>query len=76
MKERLLVLAATAALTMTLGGAASAAPGAEISQACGTSFGGLVSGAKATGTSTHGNYAGGAAAFAHPATLAAHGCAV
>ena len=76
MKKRLLVLAATTALTMPLGGATSAAPGAEISRACGMSFGGLVSGAKATGASTHGNYAGGAAAFAHPAILAAHGCAV
>lgn len=76
MKKRLLVLAATTALTMTLGSAASAAPGADIRQACGTSFGGLVSGAKATGTSAHGSYAGGAAAFADPAILAAHGCTV
>jgi len=49
-------------------------PGADIKNACGASFGQLISGARSTGTAVHGNYAGGAAAFADPAILAAHGC--
>lgn len=76
MKKRLLVLGTTVAMTMALGGAATASPGSDITQACGTSFGGLVSGARSSGTSAHGSYAGGAAAFADPAILAAHGCIV
>jgi hypothetical protein len=77
MKKRLVVLAASVLMTtMALGGTASAAPGADIRDACGASFGTLVSAARSTGTAAHGNYAGGAAAFAQPAVLAAHGCAV
>jgi hypothetical protein len=67
---------AVVAVSLTIGAAvpATAAPGADIKNACGASFGHLVSGARSTGTAVHGNYAGGAAAFANPAILAAHGC--
>ena len=67
---------AVVAVSLTIGAAvpASAAPGADIKNACGASFGQLISGARSTGTAVHGNYAGGAAAFADPAILAAHGC--
>jgi len=68
---------AVAVVSMTIGVAvpASAAPGSDIKNACGASFGQLISSARSTGTAVHGNYAGGAAAFADPAILAAHGCA-
>ena len=46
----------------------------DIREACGASFGALVSSARSSGTAAHGNSAGGAAAFADPAILAAHGC--
>jgi hypothetical protein len=59
---------------MAIGGTASAAPGPDIKDACGVSFGLLVSGARSSGTAAHASYAGGAAAFADPAVLAAHGC--
>jgi hypothetical protein len=74
-KKRLLVMATTVLMTMTVGaGIASAAPGADIRSACGASFGQLVGPARSSGTAAHTNYAGGAAAFADPAVLAAHGC--
>lgn len=68
---------ALAAVSLTIGAAipANAAPGTGIKNACGASFGQLISGARSTGTAVHGNYAGGAAAFADPVILAAHGCA-
>lgn len=47
-------------------------PGKTIQEACGVSFGQLVGPAKAAGTSTHANYAGGAKALVPLA--AAHGC--
>jgi hypothetical protein len=53
---------------------ASATPGTDIRAACGATFGQLISGAKSTGTAVHGNYAGGAAAFADHVILVAHGC--
>ena len=67
---------AVAAVSLAIGAAtpANAAPGADIKNACGASFGQLISGARSTGTAVHGNYAGGAATFADPAILAAHGC--
>ena len=76
MKKRLILTIASAVLMLGLTGTAQAAPGADIKAACGASFGALVSSAKSAGTSAHGNYAGGANAFANPAILAAHGCAV
>jgi hypothetical protein len=63
-----------AAVLLALPAAAGAAPGQDIKQACGASFGQLISAAKSTGTAVHGNYAGGANAFSDPAILAAHGC--
>ena len=74
MKKRMIVMVASALMVVGLAGTASAAPGADIKDACGTSFGTLISGARSTGTAAHGNYAGGAAAFSNPAILAAHGC--
>ena len=74
MKKRLVVAIASALLMLGLAGTAQAAPGRDIREACGASFGALVSSAKSSGTSAHGNYAGGAAAFADPAILVAHGC--
>jgi hypothetical protein len=76
MKKRLIVTVASAMLMLGLTGVAQAAPGADIKDACGVSFGALVSSARTAGTSAHGNYAGGANAFSNPAILAAHGCAV
>jgi hypothetical protein len=76
MKKRLIVMTASAMLMLGLTGTAYAGPGADIKDACGTSFGALVSSAKSAGTSAHGSYAGGANAFSNPAILAAHGCAV
>ena len=52
--------------------AANAAPGKAIQDACGASFGQLVGPAKSSGTSFHGNYAGGAKALVPFAE--AHGC--
>jgi hypothetical protein len=74
MRKRLAIAAVVAIMTVGVAGTASAAPGRDIRDACGASFGQLVSGARSAGTSVHGNYAGGAAAFADPAILVAHGC--
>jgi len=74
MKKRMIVMVASAMMVVGLAGTASAAPGADIKDACGASFGTLISEARSTGTAAHGNYAGGAAAFSNPAILAAHGC--
>lgn len=74
MRKRLIVAISSALLAIGLAGTAQAAPGHDIREACGTSFGALVSSAKSSGTAAHANYAGGAAAFADPAILAAHGC--
>lgn len=74
MKKKLVVAISSAVLMLGLAGTAQAAPGRDIKEACGVSFGALVSSAKSSGTAAHGNYAGGAAAFADPAILAAHGC--
>ena len=76
MKKRLIITTASALLMLGLTGTAQAAPGADIKEACGASFGALVSSAKSAGTSAHWSYAGGANAFSNPAILAAHGCAV
>lgn len=76
MKKRLILTTASALLMLGLTGTAQAAPGADIKEACGASFGALVSSAKSAGTSAHGNYAGGANAFSDPAILDAHGCTV
>ena len=67
---------AVVAVSLTIGATipANAAPGTDIKNACGASFGQLIAGARSSGTAVHGNYAGGAAAFADPAILAAHGC--
>lgn len=73
MKRTLIALTIVAG-SLAITGAASAAPGTDIKAACGASFGQLISAAKSTGTAFHSNYAGGAAAFADPAILAAHGC--
>ena len=75
MRKRFIVAISSAVLMLGLAGTAQAAPGADIKDACGVSFGQLVSSAKSSGTAAHRNYAGGAAAFADPAILAAHGCA-
>lgn len=74
---RRIVISAVAAGMLVLGaaGPASAAPGYDIKEACGASFGQLIGPAKSSGSAAHMNYAGGAAAFANPAILAAHGCA-
>jgi hypothetical protein len=74
MRKRVIVTIASAVMMLGLAGTAQAAPGKDIKEACGASFGALVSSAKSTGTAAHANYAGGAAAFADPAILAAHGC--
>ena len=73
MKRTIIALTVVAAC-VGVTGTASAAPGTDIKGACGASFGQLISAAKSGGTAAHGNYAGGAAAFADPAILAAHGC--
>jgi hypothetical protein len=72
--KRILITVTIVAASLGITGAASAAPGTDIKQACGATFGQLISAAKSTGTAAHGNYAGGATAFAGPALLAAHGC--
>ena len=74
MKKRVIVTIASTLMVLGLAGTAQAAPGAAIKGSCGASFGALVSGAKSSGTAAHSSYAGGAAAFADPAILAAHGC--
>ena len=74
MRKRFIVAVSSAVLMLGLAGTAQAAPGADIKEACGVSFGQLVSAGKSLGTAAHRNYAGGAAAFADPAILAAHGC--
>ena len=74
MKKRVIVMIASTLMVLGLAGTAQAAPGADIQEACGASFGALISAGKSGGTATHANYAGGAAAFADPAILAAHGC--
>lgn len=73
MKRTLISLTIVAA-SLASTGTASAAPGRDIKAACGASFGQLIAAATSTGSAFHGNYAGGAAAFADPAILAAHGC--
>ena len=72
--KRVIIALAVVATSLGVMGTASAAPGADIKAACGAGFGQLISAAKSTGTAVHGNYAGGAAAFADPAILVAHGC--
>ncbi len=72
--KRILITVTIVAASLGITVAASAAPGTHIKQACGATFGQLISAAKSTGTAAHGNYAGGAAAFADPALLSAHGC--
>jgi hypothetical protein len=72
MKKIAVALSAAALLAMPA--AASAAPGQDIKDACGASFGQLVSAGKSSGDAAHQNYAGGANAFSDPAILAAHGC--
>lgn len=72
--KRMSIALTVVAASVGMMGSALAAPGSAIKAACGASFGQLVSGAKSTGTAVHGNYAGGAGAFANPAILAAHGC--
>ncbi len=74
MKKRLILMTASAMLMLGLTGTANAAPGADIKDACGASFGALVSSARSAGTAAHFGYAGGANAFSDPAILAAHGC--
>ena len=73
MKRTLIALTIVAA-SLGVTATASAAPGTDIKAACGASFGQLISAARSTGTAVHQNYAGGAAAFADPTILAAHGC--
>ena len=75
-----LIAVATAATVMAIApatalGSSADAPGVKIANACGASFGQLVSGGKKNGSSFHTNYAGGANAFSADAILAAHGCA-
>ena len=74
MRKRFIVAVSSAVLMLGLAGATQAAPGADIRETCGTSFGALVSSAKSSGSAAHASYAGGAAAFADPAILAGHGC--
>jgi len=73
---RKLIVSAFAVATLAIGlaGPASAAPGQDIRNACGASFGQLIGPAKSSGDAFHASYAGGAAAFSDPAILAAHGC--
>lgn len=73
-----LVVTAAAALSLGLmaapASAAGHAPGKAIKDACHYSFGQLVSAGKSSGDAAHGNYAGGANAFADPYVLMVHGC--
>ena len=49
MKKKLILMTASAMLMLGLTGTAQAAPGADIKEACGASFGALVSSAKSSG---------------------------
>jgi hypothetical protein len=69
-----IAVAFSAAALLAIPATASAAPGQDIKDACGASFGQLVSAGKSSGDAAHQNYAGGANAFSNPAILAAHGC--
>jgi hypothetical protein len=69
-----IAVAFSAAALLAIPATASAAPGPDIKDACGASFGQLVSAGKSSGDAAHQNYAGGANAFSDPAILAAHGC--
>jgi hypothetical protein len=69
-----IAVAFSAAALLAIPATASAAPGQGIKDACGASFGQLVSAGKSSGDAAHQNYAGGANAFSDPAILAAHGC--
>lgn len=72
MRKATAALVACAALALPA--SAAAAPGADIREACETTFGGLVSAGKSGGGSAHRNYAGGAKAFSNPVVLQVHGC--
>lgn len=74
MRKRIVALAATVVLVLSAPATALAAPGKDIKDACGASFGQLVSAGKSSGEAAHQNYAGGAKAFSAPEILAAHGC--
>jgi hypothetical protein len=74
MRKILASAALSALMLVTTASVASAAPGTAIKDACGVSFGQLIGPANAGGSSAHTNDAGGAAAFADPVVLAAHGC--
>jgi hypothetical protein len=69
-----IAVAFSAAALLAIPATASAAPGQDVKDACGASFGQLVSAGKSSGDAAHQNYAGGANAFSDPAILAAHGC--
>jgi hypothetical protein len=69
-----IAVAFSAAALLAIPATASAAPGQDIKDTCGASFGQLVSAGKSSGDAAHQNYAGGANAFSDPAILAAHGC--
>jgi hypothetical protein len=69
-----IAVAFSAVALLAIPATASAAPGQDIKDACGASFGQLVSAGKSSGDAAHQNYAGGANAFSDPAILAAHGC--
>jgi hypothetical protein len=69
-----IAVAFSAAALLAIPATASAAPGQDIKDACGASFGQLVSAGKSSGDAAHQNYAGGANAFSDSAILAAHGC--
>ena len=58
MKKKFVIAVSSAFLMLGLAGTAQAAPGADIREACGASFGALVSSARSSGTAAHGNYAG------------------
>ncbi|HEX6261581.1 MAG TPA: hypothetical protein VF097_01905 [Actinomycetota bacterium] len=73
-RTRLISLVTVVIVALGVPSLASAAPGGDIREACGASFGQLVSAGRSSGTAFHTNYAGGAMAFSDPAVLAAHGC--
>ena len=75
MRKRIIVFAATAAMTLALPGAAMAGGyGKAIKDGCGASYGQLVSTARAIGHVT--GSVGGAANFVESGLAAAHGCDV
>lgn len=74
MRRRILALGVAAVLAVSAPSIALAAPGKDIQEACGVSFGQLVAGGKSSGDAVHQNYMGGAKAFSNPMILAAHGC--